>query len=154
MAALKHASGVALVIKLGDGASPEAFDPLCSANAQRGISFNGAENEFEIPDCDDPNKIAWIARERRANSASVDFAGILNTSDLKTAGTVKLFETWSLGETRNAQVVVDVPATDGGVIFEGGWKLSDLKITGARGGKIEVSGTLNSDGEITSAVNV
>lgn len=147
MTAVKHASGVKLVIKVGDGASPEQFAPKCSVNTTRGISFNGQDNEFEIPDCDDPEKIASIARERRANSVSVKGAGILNTPDLQ-----DFFDWWKNGETRNCQIVVDVPSVDGGVYFQCGYKLT-FELTGERGGKVECSLALESDGEVTSGAN-
>jgi hypothetical protein len=147
MAPPKHVSGVKLVLKVGDGQSPEVFTPKCSINTQRGISFNGNDSEFEIPDCDDPEKIAWIARERKANSVTVTGAGTLDARDLAA------FFTWyKTGATINCQMVVDVPSSDGGVIFEGGYKMT-FEVTGERGGKVEISVTLNSDGEITSAAN-
>ena len=148
MTAIKHAKGVLLLVKVGDGTSPENFAAYCSINAQRGISFASAVNEFAMPDCADPEAIAWVAREKASLSVTVDGAGMLNTSDV-----AAFFTWWKSDDSKNCQVIVDVPAADGGVIFEGPFHLVDFKITGDRGGKQEVTLSLASDGEVTSTAN-
>jgi len=148
MAAVKHARGVKLLLKVGNGASPEVFAAFCSINAARGISFSSTTNDFNIPDCDDPETIAWVAREKDGLSVAVTGAGILNTPD------VEEFYDWFVSpESKNCQIVVDVPSVDGGVIFEGAFHLTDFEITGDRGGKMENSLSLASDGEVTVDAN-
>ena len=75
-------------------------------------------------------------------------AGTLNTPDLAT-----VWDWYKSQDSKNAQVVVDVPSADGGVIFEGAWHLTDFDITGDRGAKQEFTCALASDGEITMADN-
>lgn len=148
MAAVKHARGVKLLLKVGNGASPEVFTAFCTVNAARGISFTAAMREFNIPDCADPDEIAWVAREAESLSVNVTGAGILDTGD-----TEDFYDWWVSGESKNCQIVVDVPSADGGVIFEGLFKLPEWSITGDRGAKQEASLTLASDGEVTCTAN-
>lgn len=148
MAATKHARGVKLLLKVGDGASPEVFSTFCSINTARGISFSSTTNDFNIPDCDDPDKIAWVAREKDGLSVGVTGAGILNTPDVE-----EFYEWFASPDSKNCQVVVDVPSADGGVIFEGAFHLTDFEITGDRSGKMECSLSLASDGEVTVGDN-
>lgn len=148
MAAVKHARGVKLLLKVGDGASPEVFSTYCSINAARGISFSSTTNDFNLPDCSDPEEIAWVVREKDGLSASVTGAGMVNTPDVEA-----FFDWFTSPDSKNCEVVVDVPSADGGVIFEGAFHLTDFEITGDRGGKMECSITLASDGEITSTAN-
>lgn len=148
MAAIKHARGVALLLKLSNGASPAVFASFCSINAARGITFTAATNDFSIPDCADLDKIAWLAREKVSLSVGVTGAGTLNTPDVE-----DFFDWWSSEDSRLCQIVVDVPAVDGGVIFEGLFHLTEFAITGDRGAKQEVSITLASDGEVTCEAN-
>ena len=148
MAAVKHARGVKLLLKVGDGASPEVFSTFCSINAARGISFTSTTTDFNLPDCDDPEQIAWVVREKDGLSASVTGAGVLNTPDVE-----GFFDWLASPDSKNCKVVVDVPAVDGGIVFSGAFHLTDFEITGDRGGKMECSITLASDGEITSAAN-
>lgn len=148
MAAVKHARGVKLLLKVGDGATPEVFTAYCTINAARSIKGTATTNEFNIPDCADPDLLAWVVREKVSLSYSVNGAGILNTPD------VEAFATWLAAESsKNCQMVVDVPSADGGVIFEGAFHLTDFEITGDRGGKMEANISLASDGTITVVAN-
>lgn len=149
MAPVKHASGVKLLLKVGNGASPEVFSTFCSINAERGIQFQGEENTFALPDCADPEAIAWVVSEISSLRVLINGAGTLNTPDLQ-----DFFDWWKDGETKNVQMVMDVPSADGGVIFEGGFKLPNFEVTGGgKGTKTNVSLSLASDGEVTAAAN-
>jgi hypothetical protein len=148
MAAVKHARGLKLLLKVGDGASPETFTALCTVNSQRGIVFTSPTNEFPEIDCSDPDAISWLLREKVSLSGAFTGAGILNTPDVE-----DMFDWLVSPDSKNCQVVVDVPALDGGIIFEGAWHLTDFGITGDRGAKMEGNITLASDGEISKAAN-
>lgn len=148
MAAVKHARGVKLLVKVGNGADPEVFAGICSINASRGISFSSAMNEVAIPDCTDLDKIAWLAREKTSLSVTVTGAGIANTADIE-----DMFDWWKSKDSKNCQVVVDVPSADGGVIFEGAYHLGEFALTGEPGDKQQFTATLSSDGEVTCTAN-
>lgn len=148
MAAIKHARGVKLLLKLGNGADPEVFTAFCSVNAARGITFTAGTREYTVVDCTDPDAVAWMIREKESLSAAFNGAGMLNTPDVAT------FFSWLKDEnSRNCQVVIDVPAIDGGLIFNGAWHLTEFAITGDKAAKQECSITCASDGEITSEAN-
>lgn len=148
MAEVKHARGVKLLLKVGDGAEPEVFATFCSINAERGITFTAATNDQEIVDCENPDAIAWMVREKSNLSASITGSGVLDTGD------VQEFYDWLTGDaSRNVKVVVDVPSADGGVVFTGAFHLTEFTITGNRGEKMQASISLSSDGAITSAAN-
>jgi hypothetical protein len=145
---VKYARGVQLLIMVGDGATPEVFTAYCTINAARSITGEAATNDFNIPDCADPDALGWLAREKVSLSYSCEGAGILNTPDVKT------FTDWLADPlSRNCQIVVDVPSTDGGVVFAGPFHLTKFEITGDRGSKMEATVSLVSDGEITVSDN-
>lgn len=148
MTVVKHARGVKLLLKVGNGMSPEGFTAFCTINAARGITFTAAMNEFNIPDCDDPDTIGWLAREKVSLSIGVTGAGVLNTPDVQ-----DFFDWWKSESSKNCQIVVDVASVDGGVIFEGAFHLADFAITGDRGAKMQCTLTLASDGQVTSEAN-
>lgn len=148
MAEVKHARGVKLLIKVGDGASPEVFETYCSINAERGITFTAGANDQDVIDCSDPDAIAWVLREKTNLSASVTGSGMVNTPD------VGDFYDWLVGaDSKNCKVILDVPGVDGGVIFSGKFHMTEFSITGNRGEKMQASVSLSSDGEITKATN-
>jgi predicted secreted protein len=148
MAAVQHARGVKLLLKVESQDSPNQYAAFCTINAARGITFTSATNEFNIPDCTDPDLIGWLAREKVSLSVAVTGAGILNTPDVQ-----DFFDWWSSSESRNCQIVVDVVSADGGVIFAGLFHLTEFAITGDRGAKMEATLTLASDGAVTSTPN-
>lgn len=145
---VKNARGVKLFLKVGNGASPEVFTAFCTINAQRGITFTAGTREFPLIDCNDPDAIAWILREKDSLSAAFTGAGQLNTPDVE-----EFFDWLKEEDSRNCQVVLDVPAIDGGIIWEGKWHLTEFSITGDRGTKQEASITAASDGEISLVPN-
>lgn len=148
MGAIKHASGVKLLLKIGDGESPEVFSAPCSINAERGINFVGEENTTTIPDCADLEAIQWVVSEITSLRVTANGAGVLNTPDVDT-----YFDWWKSGESRNCKLILDVPSADGGIIFSGAFKLPNFELTGNKGEKVNVSMSLASDGEVTSAAN-
>jgi hypothetical protein len=149
MALVKHARGVKLVLKVGDGNTPENFAPLCTINAQRSIKGTATTNKFNIPDCADPDLLAWVVTEKVSLEYVVTGAGILNTPDVQT------FHDWLADEnSRNCQIVVDVPSADGGVIFEGAFHLTDFDLSGDRGAKMLANLSLSSDGQVNVVANV
>jgi predicted secreted protein len=144
MAQVKYARGVLLVIMVGDGGSPEVFTAYCTINAARSIKGDAATNDFNIPDCLDPDALGWLVREKVSVSYAVDGAGILNTPDAQE------FAEWLADPlSRNCQIIVDVPAADGGIMFEGPFHLTSFQITGDRGNKMEATVSLVSDGIVT-----
>lgn len=148
MATIKKASGVKLLLKVEDQDTPGLFVAFCSINAGRGVKFTSTFGEFPDIDCDDPEGVAWIAREKKDVSCSIDGAGTLNTPDLAE------FYAWQVSpDSRNCQVVVDVDPMDGGVIFEGTFHLGDFGVTGDRGTKQEVTIAAVSDGAVTMVPN-
>lgn len=143
MAAVNHTRGVKLVLKVGDGASPEVFTPLCTVNAERGITFNAQTNDATVPDCTDPDAIAFLAREK--SSLSVDFTGggMHHKNDTK-----KLWDWWKSPDSKNCQVVLDDDSAANVITYEGPFHLTQYDHTGNRGEKVSSTMTLASDGEV------
>jgi predicted secreted protein len=148
MAAVKHTRGVKLLLKVGDGAEPEVFAQYCSINAERGITFTATTNDVDIPDCEDPDLLAWVVREKASLSVSVTGSGTLNTPDVE-----DFFAWFNSPDAKNCKIIVDVAAADGGVTFTGAFHLTEFSLTGNRGEKMQASVSLASDGAITSAAN-
>lgn len=140
---VKGAKGTKLLIKVGDGASPENFVHYCTINAEREFALEANVNESINIDCDDPDAPGWVDREVESLSGQITGAGVLNTPDWR------VFRGWfTSGEPRNVQVVLNVDAVDGGEVASGQFLLTNLSKTGDRGGKIQGSLTLQSTGPL------
>lgn len=76
-------NGRQLVIRLGDGGSPEQFVHPCMINTSRGIEFGSTPIESTVPYCP-PDELlpGWIEREIDALTATITGAGIFDTRSL------------------------------------------------------------------------
>lgn len=151
MAAVDYTRGVKLVLKIGDGAEPQVFAPWCSINAERGITFTNALTDEIIPDCVDPDKIAWLAREKVSRSMSFSGGGMLHKSDVKKA--------WDISEDEESvdfQVYLDDDLPANVIMWEGKFHMGEFGINGNRGEKAVFSADFSSDGavEATFGANV
>lgn len=141
MATKPNFSGRRLLIRVGNGASPEVFSIKCTFNGDRAISFSTASTDEMDVDCDDPTAVAYTVTQ--VDSLSVDLTG---------AGRVKADEIqffhdwWESGEARNAQVAID--AEDGGE-FEGQLLLLSWGISGGETGSATSDMTMKFTGPVT-----
>lgn len=148
MAAIKYATGTKLLLKFGDGGSPETFAHYCSFTASRSVQLSAEETTDTIPDCDDPDAPAWVVSEITSLRVTATGEGMLNTPDYDA-----LYDWCESTATRNAKLVLDVSAADGGVILSGGFKILNLELKGEKGSKMNVSISISSDGPITKTAN-
>lgn len=143
MALVNYTRGVDLVLKVGDGASPEVFTALCTINADRSLTFNAQMTDEVIPDCADPGAVAWLVRE--AESLSIEFSGggMLDKANVKT-----LWDWWKSGAAKNCQVILDDDVAANVITFEGAFKLANFDHSGSRSQKVAATMSLASDGEV------
>jgi hypothetical protein len=125
------------LIKLGDGATPEAFNAPCGLNS-RGFKRTAATSDVNVPDCDNPDAPSWLQRDVTSLSGELSGAGVVADEDFD------VWENW-LG---NPAVSKNVQITLGNRVWLGPMKLTQLDITGALGKRNEVAVTMMSDGPI------
>lgn len=148
MAAIKHFKGAKILIKVEDPDTPGTYNHYCSVNADRGITFTANGEDSEEIDCDDVELVAWITREKVSLSVEVEGGGTVNSPDV-----LFFFNYWKSAASRNCQIVMDVPAADGGLIFAGKFHLMTFGIQGARTAKSQGTVSWVSDGEVTASPN-
>lgn len=128
MALVKTTRWSELVLKVGDGATPEVFTPVCTINAARGITFNANTTEDSIPDCDDLQKLQWLIREKVSLSVDVTGAGKVHKPD------VKKFVDWQQSpHPKNCIVVLDDEDPGNVIQFEGAYHLTTFSMAGDPG---------------------
>ncbi len=84
MAEVSVIEGQAILVKIGDGASPEVFAHDCMINLTRGFTITANMVEEEVFDCDTPDDPATIYRLKRSASLSVSGTGKLHKTSLAT----------------------------------------------------------------------
>lgn len=133
--------GVHLLLKIGNGAAPEVFTPYCSVNSDRGIQFTADTTDEPDIDCTNLDKLAWLVREKKSLSATLNGSGTLNVPDVP-----DMFAFVNAVNSRNCKVILDVA---GGYEFDGAFHLTSFEITGTYGEKAKCTLKLDSDGAVT-----
>lgn len=131
-------------VRLSDGNSPVTFTAPCGFTS-KSFSRSKTLNEVNIPDCDDPDAPAWVARDVASMSATISGEGVLAKS------AVPIWED-ALDSTDSIECEVELEYQDGDSdIYTGLFHLESFEITGSLGERVNVSVTMQSDGEITYA---
>lgn len=131
--------GRLLLIKIGNGGSPETFANLCGLKTR---SFNLSANEVDttIPDCENPGGAVQKTAEPGIVNRSFNGSGafVSGATQATLMGHVR-------GATVfNAQVVVPGEGT-----YAGSWMVSDFEFTGEMEGNMEFSATFSAAGPLT-----
>lgn len=133
--------GSKMLLKIGDGASPEVFTAPCALNS-KSFTRSASTNDFNVPDCDDPDAPVWTERAKEALSAGISGSGTLAEESLD------LWEDfYNDVDARNVQIVIDYPA--GARTYQGAFFLTTLNIGGNQGELASIEVELVSHGEIT-----
>lgn len=136
--------GTKLLIQVGDGASPEVFAHPCLINTDRSFNLQAETNDFPTYDCDDPEAVSWLQREKVSLSGDISGAGRLHVADMEE------YDDWLRSpDPRNVKIVIDAASANGGGSWTGPYHLTQMEITGGdKSSTIEVSITLQSTGEV------
>lgn len=135
--------GSHLLILLGDGASPETFASPCGLTT-KAINMDASTNEFNVPDCADPDAPSWTERVVNALSASVPGSGVLSLADLAD------WRDWFLsGAARNIQVSLNETLALGGGYFEMSAVMTTFNISGNQGELANLEVAIQSNGPVT-----
>jgi predicted secreted protein len=140
MAKPTTARGSKLLIKIGDGATPEVFTAPCALTTK---SFNrsASVNEFNIADCLNPDAPIWTERVKSALSATLSGSGTLAKESFD------LYEeALANQDSINVQVTIDYAV--GPRTYLGRYHLTTFNLTGEIDGLIQVEIELQSDGPV------
>lgn len=138
------ASGRKMLIKLGNGGTPEVFDAPC-AMTSRGLSRTMAANASTNPDCAAPDAVPWDEQEPSSRSWSVSGSGKVLKQHVAT------WDAYFLQDApKNLQV--DVVFSDGAIRrYTGAALLTEFSITGEDGDKVVYEVTLTGHGPLAGA---
>ena len=133
-------------IRIGDGGNPETFTAPCGLRS-RGMNLTSNTSEVALLDCATPEAASWMNRNVVANMASISGSGTLHPPYIST-----WWEFFQGAQPKNVRVYVDIPNSDGGGYWQGGFILTTCNFTGSRddqGGTVVIEVELQSDGEVT-----
>lgn len=131
--------GRELLIKAGNGASPEVFTNICGIKTR---SFNMSANEVDttVPDCDNPGNLPQKTSAPGILDQSFSGSGLFTN----TAAGKQMLDDARTGVIRNYQVVVPGYGT-----MEGPYAIFDMELSGELEGNLEFSATFRQTGALT-----
>lgn len=140
--------GTKLLIQVGDGADPEVFAHPCLINTDRSFNLQAETQDFPTYDCEDPEAVSWMQREKVSLSGDISGAGRLHEADLAE------YDAWLRDPNpRNVKIVISATAAEGGGSWTGSYHLTQFQVTGGdKSTTIEVTLTLQSTGEVAPFV--
>jgi hypothetical protein len=135
------------LLKVGNGGNPEVFAAPCGFT-EKALQLSAETSDQTIPDCDNPDAVAWTAREVTRQSANITGSGLLAVES------IGVYRAWFLsGANRNVRAEFPGAGAAGGGYWAGAYKLASLEIGATLGEKVTVSINALSDGEVTWTSN-
>ncbi|RWR28848.1 hypothetical protein D2T31_12105 [Sinirhodobacter populi] len=135
-----------MLIKIGNGETPEVLVAPCGFTS-KSLTLSKNLNEVTIPDCDDPDAASWVARDVESLTASVSGDGVL------AAAAVSVWQDF-FDSTDSREVEISIVFSTGTMVWTGAMHLESLEVTGESGNRIQISVSMQSDGEMTGTWTV
>lgn len=127
-------------IELGDGESPEVFAAPCGFTS-KSLTLTKNLTEVNIPDCDDPDAVAWVGRDAESLSAAVSGEGVLASESVDT-----WLEAVENVDSVNVKVTIEFAAKT--ITWLGRMHIATFTPSAEQGGRVTVSVEMQSDGEL------
>jgi TP901-1 family phage major tail protein len=132
--------GRALLVKIGDGASPEVFSNLCGLNS-KAMTINNSSIDVTTPDCSTPGGALWTETLSGLENVSITGDGFFEDS----ASELRM-NTVAMAADNVCNFTVTVPAFG---TYAGAFRIASLEFGGETEGGVTYSLSLESTGAVT-----
>jgi len=132
--------GRALLVKIGDAATPEVFSNLCGLNS-KSLTINNSSIDVTTPDCTTPEGALFTATLAGLKNISVSGDGFFEDSTAEAR-----MNTVAMAADNSVNMEIVVP--DFGT-YAGGFRISSLEFGGETEGGVTYSISLESNGTVT-----
>ena len=134
--------GRALLVKIGDAASPEVFTNLCGLNS-KSLTINNSSIDVTTPDCTTPEGALWTATLAGLKNLGLSGDGFFEDSVAEARmNTVAM----AADNTVNMEIVVPDFGT-----YSGAFRIASLEFGGETEGGVTYSVSLESNGTVAFA---
>jgi len=131
-------------VLLSDGGDPEVFAAPCGFTS-RSITLNKALNDFQIPDCDDPDSIDWLGRDAVSLSMSVSGEGVLASESVET-----WLDAWDSTDSVAVKIEWEFPAKT--ITWTGFMHVENFEVTAQNAQRATATVSMQSDGQMVRVV--
>ena len=132
--------GRALLVKIGDAASPEVFSNLCGLNS-KSLTINNSSIDVTTPDCTSPEGALWTETLSGLKNLAVSGDGFFEDSTAEAR-----MNTVAMAADNSVNIEIVVP--DFGT-YAGAFRISSLEFGGETEGGVTYSLSLESNGAVT-----
>jgi predicted secreted protein len=127
-------------VLLGNSATPIVYTAPCGFTS-KSLALNKSLSDVSLPDCLDPDKPIVLGRDVESISATVSGEGVLAASSVATW--VDAYES-----SDSIPVKIEIEFSSGIITWTGNMHLESLELGAEQGGRVTISVTLQSDGEL------
>lgn len=144
MAQAKVIKGGSVRVYLGNNANPTIYTAPCGLTS-RSITLNKALSEEKIPDCDDPDSVAWLGRGATSRAMEISGEGVLAQQSM---------QTWldALDSTDSVPVKIEITFPKFTVTWEGKMQVDSFQITANDTEHVKASISMKNDGEMIRTI--
>ncbi|MBY3333746.1 phage tail tube protein [Rhizobium ruizarguesonis] len=132
-------------IMLGNSADPIVYAAPCGFTS-KSLTLTKDLTDVTLPDCDDPDAVAWVGRDASTLSASVSGEGVLASESVET-----WLDAWENVESVPVKIEIEFPAKT--ITWTGLMHVSSLNPSTEQGGRVTMSVEMQSDGELVRTVS-
>lgn len=131
-------------VMLSDGGSPAQFASPCGFTS-KSLTLTKNLSEVNIPDCDDPDAVAWSGRDAQSLSASISGEGVLASESVEA-----WLDAWEDVDSVEVRIEIEFPAKE--IIWVGRMHVATFTVSSEQGGRVTAQVEMQSDGEMTRTV--
>lgn len=131
-------------VLLGNDATPIVYTSPCGFT-NKSLTLTKDLTEVNLPDCTDPDAVAWVGRDAASLSASISGEGVLAAESVET-----WLDAWENVESVPVKIEIEFPAKT--ITWTGLMHVATFNPSADQGGRVTVSVELQSDGELTRVV--
>jgi tail tube protein len=132
-------------VYLGDASSPIVYTSPCGFTS-KSLTLTKNLNEVNIPDCDDPDAVAWVGRDASSLSASISGEGVLASESVE-----DWLDAWE--DADSIPVKVEIEFATKTITWTGLMHVATFTTGAEQGGRVTANVEMQSDGELTRAVS-
>ena len=129
-----------MLVMLGEGSGTITYTAPCGLTT-KSLTISKNLQEVNIPDCDDPDAVAWIGRDAQSLSAQISGDGVAAAESVPDWNAAAL-------SIESVPMKVEIEFTTGTKSFTGLWQIDNLTFGAEQGGRVTLSFNAQSDGEI------
>lgn len=131
-------------VLLGNDADPIVYSAPCGFTS-KSMTLTKNLNEVNLPDCDDPDRVAWVGRDASSLSMSISGEGVMAQESVET-----WLDAWEDEESVPVKVELEFPAKT--ITWTGYMHVATVGAGSEQGQRVTKNIEMQSDGEMVRAV--